>query len=98
MEKLLDLNKEEIETLLYDCRTEIAQSKARLIALVIEKDSLRRKIRNLEDEKEMLEVLQSGADFSEHLTPKPVTMNTLQRRYLKVIQSECRDLLRKEHF
>lgn len=97
MEKLLELNKEELEILITDCQTEIAECESKLISIVIEKHSLRRKIRNLEEEKDLLELVKSGTDFNEYLvSPKPATMNTMQRRYLKIIQNEFRDLNPKE--
>jgi tRNA G10 N-methylase Trm11 len=97
MEDLLNLSREELEILLDDCNSNISKYKSRLITLVIEKDATRRKIRQLEEEKDILEMVKSGSDFNEHLVaPKPSTMNTLHRRYLKIIQNEPRDEVPKE--
>lgn len=67
MEKFLELDKKDIETLLQEYETEIIEHKSRLISLMIEKDSIRRKICDLEQEKDILELVKSGVDFKEHL-------------------------------
>lgn len=97
MEKLIELNKEELEILLEDCQGEISRYKSRLIDLIIEKDFVRNRLRQLEEEKDILELVKSGSDFNEHLvSAKPFTMSILQKRYLNIIQNEFRDSIQKE--
>lgn len=67
MEKFLEMDKKDIETLLHEYEIEIIEHKSRLISLMIEKDYIRRKICDLEQEKDILELVKSGVDFNEHL-------------------------------
>jgi hypothetical protein len=92
MEELFNLTSDEIELLLKDCSSDLRNYKSKLIELIIEKDSLKRKIKQLEEEKELLEMIKSGSNFDEHLvSPRASTMNTLQKRYLQIIRNEPRD-------
>lgn len=91
MDYLLELTTEQLELLLSECSNDLNKYKSKLIALIIEKEAVKRKIRQLEEEKDVLEMVKSGSDFNEHLVyPKTSTMNTLQKRYLQVMQNEVR--------
>lgn len=78
----MSLTPDEIDILLDECRQEITEGTAKLTLLMLERDSLRRKIKRWKEEREMLELIKSGSTFNEPLTTvQSNTIKTLQRRY-----------------
>lgn len=55
----LDLTKDEIKAVRADCNRDIIKYKVRLIKLTTELDFIRKKIREIEEEKEMLDWLET---------------------------------------
>lgn len=85
MDRLSELNPEEIDILTLECEQEIKDALSRLALLVIERDTLRRKIRLWREEMDVLELLKSGVDFNASLIDiNPSTFRTLQKRYNQV--------------
>ena len=85
MEEFMNLKTEELKILISDCENDLNQYKSRLVSIMMEKDSIKRKIKQLEAEKELLEIIKSGSNFSKYLVdPNPATISTLQFRYAKI--------------
>jgi hypothetical protein len=84
MDTLFDekLTNEEIDVLLLECVEEMSKLKSELGLLLIRQDSLKRKLRQWNEEKECLQLLRSGQNFNQFLTHTPYdTIKSIRKRY-----------------
>jgi len=80
------LTAEDIDLLLSDCDQELQILKNQQMLMVIELDSLKRKMRRIKNEKEYLDILKSGSTMSAELVNlKPQIKGTLTLRYQKIL-------------
>lgn len=86
MNTLDNISSDDIDFLLTECHKEIGKIKGELGVLLIKQDMLRRKKKQWEEEKDVLECLKSGMDFQEFLVKiPPKTMKTLNTHYTKAM-------------
>jgi hypothetical protein len=82
-----DLTEEDYRSLKEDCNREIQTLKSQETMMLLELDSIRRKIRRVRNEKEYLRVFQMGNDAEgELLSMKPQIKGTLTLRFQKLMK------------
>jgi hypothetical protein len=83
----LNLKPHEIDILLGECSNEISMIKSELTGMLIRRDSLKRKIKEWDNEKEWLQMLKDGLSFDDFLTTIPGnTLTTLKKHHQKIMK------------
>ena len=67
MNDLIHVSIKDLNFVFWECTNELSYYKTLLITLLIERDNIKRKIEQLKEEKEILEIIKSGSDFNESL-------------------------------